>query len=370
MLNSDTGKVLFMAIERNSKLAEQAWIEILIQQYRRRQTLDKALPAVPPEVTRRSVISLLKERNEEPIVGLVNGIPYACALPGLEVRNSEDDELAYFEPRTGLALGLSLRDDSADAIKALKNVLAGLSDWWRRSGATGIRLVWPTAEIPIDHILGRFDIIIDAYVEYLATNKLALGEPGNRFDRMKEVSVRKASTSDLEAALDIHLAVVDAHIPSSPFARRVPGLAPRFEERLRQASSPQGDPLSGDSLIFVAEDNGCVVGLSECRISPSSYNLDSTSWPGRLGYIHSFGVLSDWRGKGIGHLLAQFSIAEMMKLGISGVYLLASHYNEGSVAFWEGFGFRRLWSMYQSRYLGTVSDNLENESLTMCLCRP
>ena len=337
------------------ELRRRAWAEVLECQNRRRRSSDAWLPSMSEAKLAASVDSALNTSEELPVIASIGAVPYACALPGIEVRDSDDDSLAYFEERTGTVQGLGLRDDSSKAMLATSGLLRSLRERWLLSGATGAKLLWPTAEPSIESSLRRFGIIIDAYVEYLPGDQ-SIPQHGNlRSPDLTDLSVRRAQLKDFDAALAVHTNVLETHIQVSPFARQTPSLAPRYWERFKRAMSAQAKPLNGESLIFVAQYKDIVIGMSECTIGQSTLGLNSMFPPGVLGYIHSFGVLPRWRRAGVGQLLAQYSINEIKKFGVSGFYLLASHYNSRSVAFWETLGFRKMWNMYQSHDLQASS---------------
>ena len=231
-------------IGSDRELAQRAWVEILISQNQRRSTLNSILPSQSDAEIIRSVASTLEGRDDLPIIGFVGGVPYACALPDIEIHNNDDDGLAYFEPRTGIARGLGLRDDSQDAMRALEKVMAVLKIWWERSGATGAKLLWPSSEASIEASLLRFNLAIDAYTEYLSADCPVEVHARARISDLGQLVVRKAAPADFEGALDIHLSVLDAHIPASPFAKRVSAMVPRYRERFLRATLATADPLN------------------------------------------------------------------------------------------------------------------------------
>ena len=65
--------------------------------------------------------------------------------------------------------------------------------------------------------------------------------------------------------------------------------------------------------IFVAEDNGNIIGFIFC------YTF--LWWNGMRGYIEDFGILKEYRGKGVGKKLLRYAEDKMKELNVNLIWL-------------------------------------------------
>lgn len=99
--------------------------------------------------------------------------------------------------------------------------------------------------------------------------------------------------------------------------------------------NPVDDSLEGfakylkrnPTTSFVAEDNGRIVGTI------------LAGHDGRRGLFHHVVVLPEYRGKGIGKMLAESAMEALKKEGITKVLLVVFKDNDIGNGFWEHIGF-------------------------------
>lgn len=113
--------------------------------------------------------------------------------------------------------------------------------------------------------------------------------------------------------------------------------------------NPVDDSLEGFSKYlkrnpttsFVAEDNGRIVGTI------------LAGHDGRRGIFHHVVVLPEYRGCGIGKMLADNAMSALKKEGITKVLLVVFKDNDIGNGFWEHVGFtERNDLVYRNKYTG------------------
>jgi ribosomal protein S18 acetylase RimI-like enzyme len=92
---------------------------------------------------------------------------------------------------------------------------------------------------------------------------------------------------------------------------------------------------SKDSAVFVAEDNGTIVGYLAGKIEkrPPVFEV------GERGWIDSAYVLEEHRGQGIGRELAEKMLRWFEERGIRYVELSVDSRNELGCSVWRSLGF-------------------------------
>lgn len=115
--------------------------------------------------------------------------------------------------------------------------------------------------------------------------------------------------------------------------------------------NPVDDSLEGfakylkrnPTTSFVAEDNGRIVGTI------------LAGHDGRRGLFHHVVVLPEYRGKGIGKMLAESAMEALKKEGITKVLLVVFKDNDIGNGFWEHIGFTaRNDLVYRNKYTNDV----------------
>ena len=317
-------------------------LELLVRQQERRRLRDGRLPRLTAAEIRTGLSRLAG--SGAAIVAFVDGVPYACTFPSVEIYQPDDDGLAYFQRESGVAHSLALRDGSPAARAALAALLRRLTRWWAEAGASGGKLVWPVADFDIAQELAACGIIPDAYIKHRASH---IGVSAGQ-SRVREVRTRLARRNDLEAAVALNSMVLDEHVWVSPFARWVCGVESRFTRRFL---AEMVEPPARRALFYVAEVDGQIAAMAECEIEMHSAGLDATFPAGALGYVHVFGVDKSMRRRRVGTTLASFVLDELRSEGVAGVRLLVSHYNNPSRMFWQHMGFSEVWRLYQTHWL-------------------
>lgn len=109
--------------------------------------------------------------------------------------------------------------------------------------------------------------------------------------------------------------------------------------------------IEGDWPLFVAVANSRLIGW--CDIS--SFHRDALAHGGSLG----IGVLSDWRGKGVGQSLMKAALQKARKMGLTRVQLNVRENNHPAISLYEKLGFKieglhinaiRIDGIYENEY--------------------
>ncbi|MCB0707031.1 MAG: GNAT family N-acetyltransferase [Saprospiraceae bacterium] len=131
---------------------------------------------------------------------------------------------------------------------------------------------------------------------------------------MKELQIRKAKTTDLEA---VHQLVGD--------------LA-RYEKAEEQfvatLADYQRDFEAGIFEVLVAEIDETIVGMA-------LYYMSYSTWKGRMLWLEDFVIKESWRGKGIGQLLFDTYVEEARLKECRIVKWQVLDWNEPAVRFYE-----------------------------------
>jgi GNAT superfamily N-acetyltransferase len=162
------------------------------------------------------------------------------------------------------------------------------------------------------------------------------------------LAVRLATTRDLAVALELELA--ELAYSARVGAAVVRPDATRIKRAALSAHLEQGDP------VWLAEQDGMVVGLAHCRIidavpgSASGTRLRS----GRWGYVNCVSVRAQARGTGVGRRLVAVAHRELARLGATGTFLYYNPPNPLASVFWPRQGYRPLWTIWEIRPAGAL----------------
>ncbi|MFG3698058.1 GNAT family N-acetyltransferase [Micromonospora sp. NPDC047620] len=321
-------------------------LDAIVEQHRRRARVDDRLPSLD----RSCLSSLIESSVHDPAASVcaVRGAGGVAALawPTVEHYPADSDKLAYYERDTGSAAALTLRETGGRCFDALSRLLERVEADWLAHGATGANLLWPCREVSIEPALAEHGFVRDACIAF----KPLQGPASVRSGIGPAFTVRAAAPADEPVLLRLQEEVLAAHIPHSPFARRVPGVRARFHDRLAEMWD-RGAAVDDAPLVLVLEHRGQITAMTECFVRRQEVALDMVLPAGLYGYVNTFGVLPECRGGGAGRLLAESVEACLRSFGVEGLYLYYSYYNSGAMAFWSKLGYSPLWHTYQRRDL-------------------
>lgn len=143
------------------------------------------------------------------------------------------------------------------------------------------------------------------------------------------VTIRRATADDLDAVVDLRLALLREYDDHPVYGR----LRADAEERARPMFAAQLD--SQTEVMFLAEQNELAVGLLRCVESAASPLL----WPDRYCYLSSAYVRPDYRRKGVLHDLFEHAVGWCKERGLTELRLHNVGSRESSAAAWEAMGF-------------------------------
>ncbi len=205
----------------------------------------------------------------------------------------------------------------------------------RAAGADSACLVtWPSRDVEVTRTL-----LAHGFVP-LSSLAVRTADPGE--EPGDGVTVRLATIRDLTVALELELAELtySAQVGAAivrPNARRIKraALARHLE---------QGDP------VWLAEQDGVVVGLAHCRVVDAAGTLTGTRLrAGRWGYVNCVSVRAEVRGTGVGRRLMAVAHRELAGLGATGTFLYYNPPNPLASVFWPRQGYRPLWTIWEVR---------------------
>lgn len=198
---------------------------------------------------------------------------------------------------------------------------------------------WPSRDVEVSRALLDHGFVP---LSVIAVNT-PLGAAGGGSGAQGRDGVRLAGPGDLEECLRLALA-------EQAYSAMVGGAVLREETEevkrgLLAARLQRGEP------IWVAEQDGVIVGLAECGYSdavPGSWT--ATRLPaGRWGYINCASVLPGARDRGVGGRLVGLAHAAFVAAGVAGSYLYYNPPNPLSSVFWPRQGYRPLWTVWEVR---------------------
>ncbi len=147
------------------------------------------------------------------------------------------------------------------------------------------------------------------------------------------VTVRPATRADLPAIGALGALLVRTHHEFDP--QRFIAAAPRTEHAY--AAFIAGQLGDADVVVLVAERAGRVVGYAYAGLE----GYDYMALRGPAGALHDIVVDPAERGRGVGLLLLQATLAQLAARGAPRVVLSTAARNEGAQRFFERAGFRR-----------------------------
>ena len=157
------------------------------------------------------------------------------------------------------------------------------------------------------------------------------GSDAERTTASTEPSVRRATTDDVGALIDLDLASARHHAALDPGLYRVPDRAAVAAFLRRRLADP-------DREVLVAEVDGAVVGAVDVTLAeePDPGSIVAPMATADLG----ISVLETWRGRGIGHLLMAAAEATARSRGAERIILDMSAANVDALRFYRSLGFR------------------------------
>lgn len=174
------------------------------------------------------------------------------------------------------------------------------------------------------------------------------GGPDSRPVRLPDLVVRRARPADLDAVVE--LAMAELAYSALVGATVVREDAAELKRGMLASRLDRGDP------VWVAEQDGLVVGLAECGVSDAAPGTwTGTRLPaGRWAYVNCASVLPGARGQGVGRTLLDAVHAAFDAAGVRGSYLYYSPANPLSSVFWPRQGYRPLWTIWEVRPAGAL----------------
>jgi GNAT superfamily N-acetyltransferase len=143
------------------------------------------------------------------------------------------------------------------------------------------------------------------------------------------ITIRRATADDLDAVVDLRLALLREYGDHPVYGR----LRADAAERAGPMFAVQLD--SQTEVIFLAEERDVAVGLLRCVESAASPLL----WPDRYCYLSSAYVRPDYRRKGVLHELFEHAVGWCRARGLSEMRLHNVASRESSAAAWDAMGF-------------------------------
>ena len=146
-------------------------------------------------------------------------------------------------------------------------------------------------------------------------------------------TVRRATSADLPAIGRLGALLVEEHHDFD--ARRF--LAARQRTPADYASFMGTQLEDPDIAVLVAEDNGHVIGYAYAAVE----GYDYMALRGPAGVLHDVIVDSEHRGRGVGRLLLDATLAYLKSRGAPRVILWTAERNEPAQRLFASVGFRR-----------------------------
>lgn len=144
------------------------------------------------------------------------------------------------------------------------------------------------------------------------------------------LTVRAATMTDLDVVVELRLALLREHA-QNPIYRRLRPDAPARATRLFAAQL-----RCPSEVIFLAESDGCAVGVLRCVASAGLPLL----FPAKHGYISSVYVVPSARRHGVLRALFTAAIDWCRERGLREARLHNAVENETANAVWDALGFR------------------------------
>jgi ribosomal protein S18 acetylase RimI-like enzyme len=153
------------------------------------------------------------------------------------------------------------------------------------------------------------------------------------YDSQSGLIVRRATPANLQRLGRLGALLVEEHHVFDP--RRF--LAARPGTPADYASFISTQLEDADKAVFVAEDNGDVVGYTYAAVEEYDY----MALRGPAGVLHDVIVDSEHRGRGVGRLLLNTSLEFFRSRGVPRVVLATAERNEAAQRLFASMGFRR-----------------------------
>ena len=150
---------------------------------------------------------------------------------------------------------------------------------------------------------------------------------------MSDISVRHARPSDVPILGRLGVEMVRTHYDFDP--RRFLPVTPQTEQGYGWFLGSRLDDR--DAVVLVAERNGQVVGYAYGSVE----GYDYMSLRGPAGVLNDIVVDPAERGRGIGRMLLNATLAELETRGVPRVLLSTAQQNEAAQRLFEAAGFRR-----------------------------
>lgn len=154
----------------------------------------------------------------------------------------------------------------------------------------------------------------------------------------RAVQVRPATPADLAHVVALRLALLREHAGNPVYAR----LRPDAPDRARRMFAAQ--LTSPNEQIFLAEDEGSIIGIIRCVESSGSPLLE----PLRYGYISSAYVRPEARRRGALRALVAAARGWCLQRGLDEARLHSIAGDEGSNRAWSALGFEIVEHMRRS----------------------
>jgi ribosomal protein S18 acetylase RimI-like enzyme len=145
--------------------------------------------------------------------------------------------------------------------------------------------------------------------------------------------VGRATPADLQRIGRLGALLVEEHHDSDP--QRF--LAASHQTPTDYASFISTQPEDAVQAIFVAEDNGDVIGYTCAAVEVCDY----MALRGLAGVLHDIIVDPEHRSRGVGRLLLEASLVFLRARGVPRVVLSTAEQNEAAQRLFASVGFRR-----------------------------
>ncbi len=143
-----------------------------------------------------------------------------------------------------------------------------------------------------------------------------------------DITVRRAAQGDIPRMIDLLYQVHDVHAQGRPDLFKI-GAKKYTEEELSEILKDEGKP------IFVAEDNGTVLGYAFCVFQPHE-GLNTPRFT--TLYIDDLCVDESARGKHIGRTIYEYVTAFAKEQGCYNITLNVWTLNEAALGFYKSLG--------------------------------
>lgn len=153
---------------------------------------------------------------------------------------------------------------------------------------------------------------------------------------MASVMIREATRDDIAALVELYREFHEYHVCNVPDRLRVPE---RYDDAL---TSEQIQRILSDdnAVLFVAEDDGLLIGLAEMYLKHDESNPATIAYI--HGYLQSLMVTEAMRSQGVGTQLVEVAHRWAREHGATEMRLNTWEHAAGPQAFYEGLGYHTL----------------------------